>query len=226
MRSAHGANLFAIVHYGGAVTDAELGAITGLRMLVVLNNVSPADLRLTRDAFHEWTDAGNPPPVYFSRAEIADAADVFPIEFLDMMENRRIVHGSDPFVGLEVARSHLRHQVEFELRGKLLRLRELYIRSSATPELITPVLVSSLGTFAKFFRFALDLVGAEAPASRRQAVAAAIRVFALDPKPFETILGALGSGEGLGEAEAHQCFADYVLQIERVIAAVDRLPDE
>ncbi|HQR37305.1 MAG TPA: hypothetical protein PLF26_02800, partial [Blastocatellia bacterium] len=46
MQAAHGANLVAIVHYGGAVADADLGAVTGLRVLVVLKSITPADLRM------------------------------------------------------------------------------------------------------------------------------------------------------------------------------------
>lgn len=225
MQAAHGANLVAIVHYGGAVADADLGAVTGLRVLVVLKNITPADLRMARGALHEWTEGGNPPPVYFTPAEIAASSDVFPIEFLDMMENRRVVHGEDPFVGLEVATSHLRHQVEFELRGKLVRLRDLYTRASESPELVTALLVSSLGTFAKFFRFALKLAGKTSPPSRRKAIYGAIRTFELDPAPFEAILAALTSDSSLSESEAHATFGAYVQQIERVIDAVDRIPD-
>src|SRR5262245_58129370 len=108
--------------YGAAAGDDSSAGATGLRTLVVLHLVLPADLRAAREPIAEWVEAGHPPPVYFSVEEIANAADVFPIEFLDMMDHRVVVAGRDPFDGLEVSTRHLRHQVEFELRGKLIRL--------------------------------------------------------------------------------------------------------
>ena len=49
--------------------------------------------------------------------------------------------------------------------------------------------------------------------------------FALDRRPFDRILTALDSGRPLPEAEAHECFGAYLEQIQRVIGAVDGLPD-
>src|SRR6185369_8674331 len=99
-----------------------------------------------------------------------NAADVFPIEFLDMMDHRSVVAGRDPFADFDVSTRHLRHQIEFELRGKLIRLRDLYIPAADRPERLTALLVESLGTFAKLFRFAVRVAGAEAPPSRRGAI--------------------------------------------------------
>jgi hypothetical protein len=225
LRAAHGANLVALVLYGTAVTNEANAGVTGYRTLAVLTRIRPEDLRAARDAVADWLAAGHPPPVYFSEEEMANAADVFPIEFLDMMDNRRILAGRDPFDGLAVSTRHLRHQVEFELRGKLIRLRELYIPASQDAGRLTALLVESLGTFAKLFRFALRLSSVPAPAARRETLEAAIGHFALERAPFDRILAALDSGRPLPEADAHESFGVYLEQIQRVIDAVDRLPD-
>lgn len=225
LRGAHGENLVAVVLYGGAASRDRAAAATGYRTLAVLERIRPSDLRAAQETVADWAAAGNPPPVYFTAGEIAEASDVFPIEFLDMMDNRRVLHGPDPFDGLVVPTHHLRHQVEYELRGKLIRLREIYIPASASAERLTALLVESLGTFAKLFRFALQLVGAEVLGTRRETIRAAASRFELDAAPFERILDALDEGRPMAEADAHECFAAYLEQIERVIAAVDRIPD-
>jgi hypothetical protein len=225
LRAAHGGDLVAVLLYGSAATgDAAAGA-TGARTLVVLKQVLPSDLRAAREPVLEWVEGGHPPPVYFSEEEIANAADVFPIEFLDMMDNRRVLAGRDPFDGLAISTRHLRHQVEFELRGKLIRLRDLYIAASGDPRRLTSLLVESLGTFAKLFRFALRVSGDADPSDRREALRAAVGRFGLDPAPFDTILAALDSGRPMAEADAHECFGAYLKQIQRVVDTVDRLPD-
>jgi hypothetical protein len=146
------------------------------------------------------------------------------MEFLSLMENRRVLAGRDALEGLQAPTRHLRHQVEYELRGKLIRLRRLYVPASASPARLSSLLTESLATFAHLFQFALVLAGANAPASHRETVRAAISHFALDASPFDRIQASLDSGKPIPEAEAHACFGAYMEQIERVIGAVDRMP--
>jgi hypothetical protein len=226
LRAAHGHELVSVVLYGTGATDEPGAGATGYRTLVVLRRVLPADLRAAREPVAEWVEAGNAPPVYFSEEEIANAADVFPIEFLDMMDNRAVLAGRDPFDGLVVSTRHLRHQVEYELRGKLVRLRELYIPAAASPERLTALLVDSLGTFAKLLRFALRVSGGPEARGRRDAIRAAVAHFGLDAAPFDRILASLDSGRPMAEADAHACVGAYLEQIQRVIDAVDRLPED
>jgi hypothetical protein len=226
LRAAHGDALVSVLAYGRPGGSSEI--------LVVLERIGPSDLRAAHDAVEVWVKADNPPPLYFTAAEIADASDVFPVEFLDMAENRRVLAGRDPLDGLDVSRRNLRHQVEYELRGKLVRLRRFYIPASESPERLTRLLVQSLNTFARLFRHALDLAGASgasgafgafAPGSPREIVGAGVARFGLDPAPFDEIFAAEASGKPLDEARAHACFGAYMEQIERVVDAVDKLPE-
>jgi hypothetical protein len=221
LRAAHGSGLASVLAYGRPGGEPEI--------LVVLDGIRPADLRAAHDAVETWVSAGNPPPVYFTSAEIADASDVFPVEFLDMAENRRVLAGRDPLEGLDVSRRNLRHQVEYELRGKLVRLRRFYIPASENADRLTRLLVQSLNTFARLFRHALGLAGAPGASaldSPADVVRAAVARFGLDAAPFDEIFAAEASGEPLGEARAHACFGAYMEQIERVVDAVDKLPEE
>jgi hypothetical protein len=221
LRAAHGDGLASVLSYVRPDGAAEV--------LVVLERISPSELRAAHDAIGAWVKEGNPPPVYFTAAEIAEASDVFPIEFLDMARDRRVLAGRDPLEGLDVSRRNLRHQVEYELRGKLIRLRRFYIPASQSAERLTRLLTESLNTFVRLFRHALDLAGppgASAHGSSREVVQATVARFGLDATPFDEILAAEASGEPLGEARAHACFGAYMEQIDRVVDAVDKLPEE
>ena len=63
------------------------------------------------------------------------------------------------------------------------------------------------------------------PLSLLEAVREAVRHFSLDPAPFDRILAALDSGRAMAEADAHECFGAYLGEIQRVVDAVDGLPD-
>jgi len=225
LRAAHGDNLASVLVYGGATTREATSAVTGVRTLVVLHRLRATDLRAAHDAVAEWLAVGNPPPVMMSTEEIASSRDVFPIEFLDLADNRRVEFGADPFDALTVSPRHLRYQVELELRGKLIRVRELYLVSSGDPDRIVQLLVESLGTFGKLFRFALQLVGEHGPRSRIDALRQGIRVFELDAEPFDRILDVLTDDVTIAPDDVHRIVADYLVQIERVIDVIDRIPE-
>jgi hypothetical protein len=172
----------------------------------------------------EWHKLGQPTPVYFTVAELQDAADVFPIEFLQMEKVRKVLFGRDPFEFVQISQANLRHQTEYELRTSLIRLRRLYIPASASAEKLSNLMSDSLASFAALFRALLILKGHESPISKRDSIQTTVRVLSLDAAPFERILELhTDKGSTLTEAEANSLFSNYMTQIEKVIEAVDRI---
>ena len=114
LREAQGDNLASIVLYGATAT-AEDDHRSDHNVLVVLRAAGFDDLRSCSRALSRWHDAGEPPPVIFTTDELESAADVFPIEFLQMEQARKILHGSDPFASLKISSDNLRHQTEQSL---------------------------------------------------------------------------------------------------------------
>jgi hypothetical protein len=141
------------------------------------------------------------------------------------MERARVVlYGVDPFETVELSDENLRHQTEYELRSKLLQLRRLYIPASTSIEKLAALLFDSLASFASLFRPVLMLRGIEPPVSKVECVRVTARELKLHAGTFETIFDLRTNGiESLTEAEANNLFADYMVQIEHVIDAVDRL---
>jgi hypothetical protein len=80
----------------------------------------------------------------------------------------------------------------------------------------------SLASFAALFRAVLLLHGEQAPVGKPDCVRATVRVFKLDPDPFEKIF-AFRSSDYLppNEKEANDIFAAYLTQLDRVIQVVD-----
>src|SRR3954468_16679597 len=123
LRQAHGENLASIVQYGSATTGHETAAPVDQNLVVAVNRITADDLQVAHKAMLEWQKGGQHVPVYFTIAELQDAADVFPIEFLQMEQARKVLFGRDPFEFVQISRANLRHQTEYELRTKLIRLR-------------------------------------------------------------------------------------------------------
>lgn len=225
LRSTHGDNLAAVVLYGSAAAGDHAGEDSDYNLLIALKRITPEDLRLAQAPMREWQRLGHPLPVYFTIEELHDAADVFPIEFHQMRRARVVLHGADPFTSMEIGDENLRHQTEYELRSKLIQLRRLYIPASVSVEKLTALMSDSLTSFATLFAPVLMLNGdREPPVVKREIVRATARRLGIDEAPFERIFALRESGDkSLSEREAHELFASYLAEIEKVIEAVDGL---
>ena len=194
-------------------------------LLIALREITPKDLRAAQAPMREWNRMGHPVPVYFTVAELEDAADVFPIEFRQMEQARKVLYGADVLANLSISDEYLRHQTEYELRSKLIRLRRRYIGASTSAEGLASLMANSLGSFVVLFRAALLLHGFTPPAVKREIVQATARQLKIDGAPFEKIFAIREntSSNKLDETSANQLFAEYLREIENVIEAVDKL---
>jgi predicted nucleotidyltransferase len=95
LRAAHGSNLASVILYGSAATGDFVGKQSDYNLLIALREIAPKDLRAAQAPMREWSKLGHPVPVYFTVAELQDAADVFPIEFHQMERARKILYGAD-----------------------------------------------------------------------------------------------------------------------------------
>src|SRR3989442_13163684 len=220
LRTAHGDNLASIVLYGSVAAGDHIEQHWDHNLLIALNRITSEDLRISQNAMHDWLKSGQPTPVYFTVEELKRAADVFPIEFLQMEKARQVLFGRDPFEFVEISQANLRHQTEYELRTKLIQLRRLYLPASTSVDQLPALMSDSLASFAALFRAVLILHGQEPPVSKADSVRATVRLLSLEASPFEQILDLRSKrGKTLTEAEANNVFSAYLSQIERVIEA-------
>ena len=223
LETAHGDNLSSVTVYGSTARDDE-DASARHDVLIVLRQVALDDLRRAIEPIRNWTRSGQPMPVYFSHEELQRAADVFPIEFLQMEQARRVVYGTDPFEFVEISNANLRHQTEYELRTKCLQLRRLYFAAAASAEQLTRLMTDSLSSFVALFRAVLILHGVPPPPSKRDAVQATTRVLGLDIAPFNQISQLSEQKKArLTKSDAETLFGNYLGEIQRVIDAIDKI---
>jgi predicted nucleotidyltransferase len=225
LRATHGKNLAAVILYGSAAAGDFVQNRSNYNLLIALHTITPKELRNAQPALREWAKLGHPIPVYFTVTELEDAADVFPIEFHQMESARKVLYGRDVLAGVTISDENLRHQTEYELRSKLIRLRRHYIPASASVEGLENLMAESLSSFAALFAAVLLLHGTEPPARKHAVVALTAEKLGLDGVPFEKIFNIRKNNfsEQLDEVSANDLFAEYMSQIERVIEAVDKL---
>src|ERR1051325_7801883 len=214
LKATHGDNLASVVLYGSAAAGDFVQTESDYNLLIALHRIAPEDLRVTQPPMREWQRLGHPLQVYFTFAELRDAADVFPIEFHRMERARVVLYGRDPFETLRISDENLRHQTEYELRSKLIQLRRLYIPASASAERLRDLMSDSLSSFATLFAPVLLLHHVEPPVLKRDVVAAASRLLNLDGGVFERVFSLRESGDAApSDREANELFAAYMAEI-------------
>ena len=212
-----GHELESMVLYGSAARGDFAANASDLNVIVVTKDLSPDTLEKLSKPIIEW-ERRQPGPRLFTRQMLVEAADVFPIELLEILRQRIVLHGPDPLVDVEVRPQLLRVQCERELREKMMRLREAYIDSFSSSRQLKLLLINSYTTFLAVFRGCLNLLG-EASPIRNQDVLEKFCTFAeLDRSPFDEI-ERLRSGEAVGDLRS--LFGRYYGELQKAEQRVD-----
>ena len=223
LKKAFGDRLVSVVLYGSAASGDHHPKFSDFNILCVLSAITPRELADGEDIFRWWREQGSPSPLLLSEDELTNSTDCFAIEFLDIKQQHRVLHGKDVVSGLAVDRSFYRAQVEHDLRAKLLRLRQKASGMLSDSDLLRRLLVDSISTFAVLFRHALALHGMEAPHRKREVFETAQRRFGFDGGPFEKLLDIREERVKPRDVEPAPLLAGYLDGIGAVIQAVDRL---
>ncbi|MBI3694531.1 MAG: nucleotidyltransferase domain-containing protein, partial [Acidobacteria bacterium] len=184
VKKAYGDDLLSVVLYGSAASGDYHEKHSDLNVLCILRRVELAELERAAPLLQWWMKRGQPPPLLLSDEEIEDASDVFPIEFLDIQENYRLLYGADLVKQMRIDTRQHREQLEHELRSRLLRLRKRFLETQHDSKAVSQLMIDSLASFATLFRHALLVAGFPAPISKQEIFRAAAERFQVGPTPF------------------------------------------
>jgi hypothetical protein len=163
---ALGQRLIALLLYGSWARGTHVPERSDVNTLLICDTVDEALFEALAPALRDWTrgGGGHPAPLILTEREWRASADAFPIEYEDMRAASRLLAGRDPWPGIQVDRDHLRRQLEHELMGKLVRLRQAYAALQEDPKQLAQVIVRTSGGFFTMLRAVLRLAGRPAPA--------------------------------------------------------------
>src|SRR5881397_3023091 len=116
-------------------------------------------------AVKAWSDDGNPPPLTLTVDEWHGSADIFPMEYADILDRHRVLFG-DLQTDVRVNPSHLRLQLEHEAMATLLQLRRGALAAGNDAKAQLALLEGSSSTVMVVFRAVLRLQGGGEPPPR------------------------------------------------------------
>ncbi|MFN7924503.1 MAG: hypothetical protein U0Q16_30660 [Bryobacteraceae bacterium] len=223
LKKAYGADLVSVILYGsGASTDFQ-EKFSDLNIFCALRQVTPRELAAADPVLRWWIKLGHPAPLLMAEEEVARSTDCFPIEFQDMIDRRRVLHGKDVIEGLPVDRSFYRAQVEYELRSKLLRLRQKAASVMHDRDLLLRLMADSVSTFLVLARHAILLKGEQCPASRQETLAKLKPAAGVDEAPFAKLVALRDLPAERKGVDVSVLFEQYLKEVRVLVDAVDRI---
>jgi len=221
LREANPTGLKSVVLYGSAAAGDHVGKRSDYNVLVVMERLGLEELKRFLKPSEAWIKSGNVPPLLFTPEGLRQSADVFPIELLDIRDSHRILYGEDPTADIEIQMDHLRLQLEHELRGKIIQLRERYLETGGKPKRVGELLVNSLSSFLVLFRAALRLFQEQVPPTKIESVRQLSSYISFDPGVFETVEALKEGKKKLRDVDTEDLFGRYLQTVESIAQAVD-----
>lgn len=156
LKSYLGGSLKSVILYGSAVAGDYSKKFSDINILVALDAVSSKNLSILSKIKH------NPKfrrvsPIVFTKVQLENTTDTFPIEFLDMQESHIAVFGEDYLKDLKIDLKNLRYQCEWELKSKIIQMQRFYVNDKIKNKFLNGFLIKNLSSFIVIFKNILRL---------------------------------------------------------------------
>lgn len=222
LRTICGERLQCVALYGSGVGDEYIEASSDLNLVVVVSRIDRAVLTALRAQAPDWRKRGVAAPLLLEQNFLRAASDVFPIELHDIKDSHRLLAGEDVFAALHIRDDNLRYQCEHEARGKLLRLRELYVEIGGDRGRLQELLLDSLKTFLIVMRAAVRMRGGAPRMSYQDTLDNFCRDFSISLPTMASLLR-IKLAQAAWSGNAENVFHAYVDEVERLVDAVDTM---
>ena len=215
LAAAFGSALRTVVVYGSAEHPDFRPERSDVNFCAVAEPVTFAHLQRVSQWYARWRGERVAAPLLLALSDLTRSLDVFPLEMLDLQTRHRTLAGDELFTDLVVAPTNVRLECEREAKGKLVRLRALYLELAGSTVEIRELMLDSRKTFLHVMRGLLYLRGMAWEPCESEVVPAFVRSFGR----AMPVLAALAGRRDPGAIE--QRFADYLDEIEALAVLAD-----
>lgn len=224
IRAAVGSNLISVILYGSAADGEFHPEYSDLNLLCVVHDASFAALARIGPVAEWWQKKKHHPPLVMTPEELRASAGIFSIEFTDMKQRYRVLFGEDALRDLPVPLASHLSQLRYELREKLVLLRQHALLAAGREKRLWEVMLHSLSSFTTLFRHVLLEMGEQGCKHSREAVMELASRLNFDPAPFVQLMEVRAGKLERKQLSASSVAAQYLSAIEKAAATVDTMP--
>ena len=202
-------NLVSIIKFG---TEGKPNNI-----LVVTKKLSFNDLEKIKPTILKYSKRTKVVPILFTEQGLMESSDVFPLELLDMKYPHKALFGDDVIAKVSLDKRHVRRQLEYELRSKLIHLRENYIWIKKPKEL-KALLKSAVPTLMPLFYGLLYLKNQKPSTNLDPLFGQVEKAYDVDMNLFRDI-----RRDKIKDEKLSLIVKDLIILLEKLIRITDKL---
>ena len=222
-RQVFGKDLVSLILYGSAASGHYVKGKSDINLLVVVTKEGINRLEDSLAIVKQWKKNRVAVPLVMTKAFIESSLDCYPIEFLNMKNSHILIHGEDVLEQLKFKPEDLRLQIEKELKGKLVLLRQSYLESEGNSRQIKQLISRSVTAFISIFNALIYLKQGSAQQKRRETIKELAKLFTFDANLFLTCVDIKEGVDKLSGEEIARVFNKYLREVENICNIVDGL---
>jgi hypothetical protein len=184
MTAAAGSEFRALYLYGSALAPDFDPVVGNVNLLFVVEDLAFPRLASLAKAVSDVRSAKVKiwrfSPLILEVEQVRRAADVFPNDFLDLVHRRALLAGEDLLASARIAPDHMRFQCEYELRSRLIALRQSFLFEAGSASHSQALLERAATGSSSLYRHLLALAGKDPIESREGLARAVAQVYGVD----------------------------------------------
>ncbi len=223
IKEIFGNELVSVILYGSAAGGEYVTGKSNINLLVVLTDHGTDKLPLLFPHLKSFRKKRISTPLLITEQFIRTSLDTFPVEFLNMKLQYKLLLGKDVLTDLKIAKTWLRTQCERELKGKLLHLRQAFIETEGKTKALKMLIFHSLRTFIFLFNALIYLKDQPIPGTRREKISLLSKLYSTDEKVFLDLLDVFEGKADLDRQKLEKLVLDYIREMMYLGRKVDAL---
>lgn len=219
MKTMIGDDLISLAVFGSAASGDYIYGHSNINIVMILKRVPVGLLKKLALPMEKWMTRGFDAPRIFTPQDLERSLDSFPVLFLDIRDNHRVLHGNDLLHQLVIDSGLLRVQVEQMLKKMVADIRTEFLKSGESLKTFEGMITRTFNDLYPLLRALLVLKVQKTSVRKEVVVAQAEEVFGLDRG---VLVDALRHKMGtIRISELYNLLAYF----ERYLAAIEKLAD-
>lgn len=215
--------LISVILYGSCAGDVCENEFSDINLIVIIDNLSAVDLKNANPALKEFFKTKHPLPLFMDKDEWFNSCDVYPIEYSDIKDRYKILHGEDVVSPLVLEKKNLRLQCEHETKNLLIKLRQNYLLNSNDFKAIESLIKTTSKNFFALFRAVLRIIEQPISFDHKDMVEKLAQHVDIDRDVFLKILELRLNSKAIQKQEYEEIVQKLIDSTNNVLKYIDKL---
>jgi hypothetical protein len=217
-------NVVSIFVHGSATGEDYDAKTSDINIGFVLKDVSISAIKSVIKKVRTALKKKITVPLFLSQEYINKSLDTFPMEFLEMKETGIVVYGENVLDSIDVKKEDLRRECEYQLKGKLITIRQAFLEQALSRRGLEILLKQSLNSLFPVFRTILRLKADKTLVLNKEETLEALSGGCkVDVSSFMEVYKDKKSDGRIGGKPAEEFIEAFLIELNRLSEIVDEM---